>query len=643
MSREAVEWDIVSVPRTLSQLVETRAQEQPSAKAIAAPGRRPLTYRGLSFRIKVIGHTLAGHGIGRNDPVAILLPDGPEMAVALLSVATVASAAPLNPAFRTRECEFFLSSLEAKALILTPGLETPARAVAESLGIPVLDLEPVSDEAAGVFRLGSDRISPAGGTLGLTEPEDTAILLHTSGTTAGPKLVPIRQSSLCLSAHFIRTPLQLGPDDRSLIIMPLFHMHGLELVVTMLLARGMAICTPGFDPARFFDWVDEFDPTFYSAVPTIHQAILAEADRSRDILSRWSPRFIRSSSAPLSRRVRIGLETRLKATVVENYGCTETMQSTCNPVDRCKSGTVGIPVGSEVRIINESGQSLPSGERGEIAVKGPCVMKGYKNNPEASAAAFIDGWLRTGDEGYLDDEGYLVLTGRLNEKINRGGEKISPGEVDEVLMSHLDVLQVATFPVPHSSLGEDVAAAVVRARDSKVTNSELRAFAEAHLAPFKVPRQIVFVEAIPKGSTGKLLRAGLAESLGLTGPRAAERRSHKATRQPTALEQEILLVWQRTLGLNEIDINDNFFFLGGNSLLAMQVVSRLGQRLGLTVPAGAIFESPTVASLALTVVQLRAETQTPERVSRILAEIEALDDEDASQMLANMESEAEPD
>ncbi|HEY4333187.1 MAG TPA: AMP-binding protein, partial [Ilumatobacteraceae bacterium] len=334
-------------------------------------------------------------------------------------------------------------------------------------------------------------------------------------TTSRPKIVPLRQRNLARSARNIAAALELTSSDRSLNVMPLFHIHGMMAGMLAPLSAGAAvICTPGFDAFKFHRWIDELQPTYYSAVPTMHQMVLARAPKPRPT----SLRFIRSSSASLPGPVAEALDTLFVVPVIEAYGMTEAShQMTCNPLPprSRKLGSVGVATGIEVAILAADNSVLPSGERGEVSIKGATVVDGYENNPSANESAFTAGWFRTGDEGMLDDEGYLFLTGRLKEQINRGGEKISPIEVDEVLLRHPAVAEAVTFAIPHDKLGEEVGAAVVLAAGHEVSERDLRTYLGEQLAAFKVPRQIVFVDEIPKGATGKIQRIGLAAKLNL--------------------------------------------------------------------------------------------------------------------------------
>jgi len=492
-----------------------------NAPAIGAPGRPSLTHGGLRTLAARTVADLNAMGIGRNDRVGMVLPNGPEMAAAFVAVGCGATTAPLNPAYRADELEFYLSDLNAKALIIQQGMDSPARAVAAARNIPVVELIPTGGPA-GEFTLKPE--APLSGTPtqgGYAAAEDAALVLHTSGTTSRPKIVPLRQINVTASAYHIGETLALTPGDCCLNIMPLFHIHGLiAAVLSSLAAGGSVSCTPGFTAFKFFAWFDEVRPSWYTAVPTMHQALLGLTARNAEIIRRGRLRFIRSSSASLPPQVMTAVEEAFGVPLIESYGMTEAahqMASNPLPPRPHHAGSVGIAAGPEVGIMDETGKLLPSGELGEVVIRGRNVTAGYENNPDANAKAFTNGWFRTGDEGTIDAAGYLRLTGRLKEIINRGGEKVSPLEVDTVLMDHPAVAQVVTFGMPHSKLGEEVAAAVVLREGHTLDERGLRDFAAERLAQFKVPRKIVFLAEIPKGATGKLQRIGLAEKLGLSG------------------------------------------------------------------------------------------------------------------------------
>jgi acyl-CoA synthetase (AMP-forming)/AMP-acid ligase II len=501
---------------TITQLLAAGRDE---AVAIAAPGRAPLDYAALRRHAGAVVARLNGLGLGRNDRVAIVLPNGPEMAAAFVGIAAGCTTAPLNPAYRTDEFDFYLSDLGAKALIVEAGSDSPAIEVARRRKVALLRLSAGSG-AAGLFDLVAEDAGGGGGAAGgFAAADDVALVLHTSGTTSRPKIVPLSQRNVTASAAHIGRTLALTPADRCLNIMPLFHIHGLiAAVLSSLGAGGSVFCTPGFNALKFFAWLEEAGPTWYTAVPTMHQAILARAARNAGIIAARRLRFIRSSSSSLPPQVMAELERVFGAPVIESYGMTEAShQMASNPLPPLprKPGTVGIAAGPEVAIMDDKGRLLAPGQVGEIVIRGRNVTRGYENNAKANAESFVDGWFRTGDQGVLDAEGYLSITGRIKEIINRGGEKISPREVDEVLMDHPAVAQAVAFAVPHDKLGEDIAAAVVLREGAAATERELRDFCAARLADFKVPRKVLILDEIPKGATGKLQRIGLAAKLGL--------------------------------------------------------------------------------------------------------------------------------
>jgi acyl-CoA synthetase (AMP-forming)/AMP-acid ligase II len=560
--------------------------------------------------------TLNAIGMGRNDRVAIVLPNGPEMATAFLAVAAGATSAPLNPAYHANEFDFYLSDLNAKALIIQSGMDSPAIAVAQTRGIPIIELSPVLEAEAGIFTVKGDKHSRAARN-GFAQPHDVALVLHTSGTTSRPKIVPLTQANLCTSAHNIRMAFELIDRDRCLNVMPLFHIHGLiAAILSSLVSGASVVCTPGFDASKFFGWLEEFRPSWYTAVPTMHQAILERVASNRDIIARCPLRFIRSCSASLPLKVMTQLESVFNAPAIESYGMTEAAhQMTSNPLPprQRKPGSVGVATGPKVAIMDEAGNLLPTGEIGEIVIRGANVTRGYESNPEANENAFTNGWFRTGDQGLMDDDGYLFITGRLKEIINRGGEKIAPREVDEALMDHPAVAQAVTFAVPHATLGEDVAAAVVLRENALATEREIRELAFARLADYKVPSQVVLVDEIPKGPTGKLQRIGLAEKLA-----AQLKGKFVAPRDP--VEDALAGIWTEVLGIEPVGVCDNFFALGGDSLLATQLISRVRAAFRVELPLGTIFREPTVAEQALVIEDM------------LLKEIEELTEEEAQRL-----------
>jgi acyl-CoA synthetase (AMP-forming)/AMP-acid ligase II len=504
----------------MQTLQEWMAQGQANAVCLSAPNAAPLSYQGLRNLARYVQTSLNAVGIGRNDRVAIVLPNGAEMAAAFVAVAACSTSAPLNPSYRADEFEFYLNDLHAKALVVEQGSQSPAVEVAKKLGVSIVYLHPSPTQGAGSFTLDTaSRTTQPAAAPGMAHADDVALVLHTSGTTSRPKIVPLTQRNVCASAQHIAKSTAFSASDRGLNVMPLFHIHGLIAGILAPLSQGGEVhCTSGFNALKFFSQMEEVKPTWYTAVPTMHQAILSRAANNRDVITKVPLRFIRSSSSSLPPQVLAELEATFHAPVIEAYGMTEAAhQMACNPLPpgKRKPGTVGLAAGPEVAIMDNDGQLLPTGSTGEIVIRGPNVTPGYENNDKANAEAFTHGWFRTGDQGVMDSEGYISITGRLKEIINRGGEKISPREIDEILMDHAAVAQVVCFGIPHEKLGEEVGAAVVLREGQTATEKELRDYVATRVADFKVPRKILLLEEIPKGATGKLQRIGMAQKLGL--------------------------------------------------------------------------------------------------------------------------------
>ena len=512
------------MPTTLQSLLTIGSD---AALAISAPQRSPLNYGALRTLVSSTLESLNAMGVGRNDRVAIVLTNGPEMATCYMACASGTTSAPLNPAYRADEFEFYLSDLNAKVLIVEQASSSPAIAVAQKLGVRVVDLLVAEGAPAGSFTLQpreASQAAPAAVAMtrgGYSEAGDIGMVLHTSGTTSRPKIVPLSVGNLCASASHIRHTLQFTPADIGLNIMPLFHIHGLIAGVLAPLSAGSQVfCTPGFNALKFFGWMDEAHPTWYTAVPTMHQAIVTRAKGNVDVIKRNPLRFLRSSSSSMPPQVIAELEAIFGSPLIESYGMTEaTHQMASNPLPPKvrKPGTVGVAAGPEVAIMGLDGEMLGADAVGEIVIRGPNVTAGYENNVTANEEGYFNGWFRTGDQGMRDADGYLSITGRLKEIINRGGEKVSPREVDEIIMDHPAVNQVVCFGMPHPKLGEEVAAVVVLVEGAQATEREIQDFVSKRAADYKVPKKILFMDEIPKGATGKLQRIGLAQKLGLGG------------------------------------------------------------------------------------------------------------------------------
>jgi acyl-CoA synthetase (AMP-forming)/AMP-acid ligase II/thioesterase domain-containing protein len=578
---------------SLSLLIQEQVRLRPEARVIFAPDRQPLDYTGLWSQMQTVGSVLRASGLSTGSRVAIVLPNGPEMAVAFLGVASCATCVPLNPASRESEFEFYFSDMRVDAVLLQQGESGPARACAQAMGLRIFDVVFDPEAEAGRFKFADPMPRPPAVVVP-GAPADVALLLHTSGTTARPKIVPLTHRNLAASARNIARHLSLSPDDRCLNVMPLFHIHGLVgALLASIAGGGSVVCCPGFNDRRFFDWVHVFQPTWYTAVPTIHQAVAAQSQQYRQKAPEHRFRFIRSSSSSLPPATMKALETLTGAPVIEAYSMTEAahqMTSNALPPGTRRPGSVGVAAGVELAVLDEGGRSLGPGQSGEIVIRGPSVIEAYENNPAANASSFIDGWFRTGDQGLLDHEGRLFISGRLKEIVNRGGEKVSPREVDDALLEHPEVAQAVAFQVPHPTLGEDLAAAVVRRPGARVSEAGLRTFLLGRLSEFKIPSRILFVDAVPKGATGKVQRLTLHKAF-----EAALVESYVAP--VTDVQIALANAWQEVLGVPRVGLTDNFFSMGGNSLGAMRLVEAMERATGLKFELVDIFRAPTINQL----------------------------------------------
>jgi acyl-CoA synthetase (AMP-forming)/AMP-acid ligase II len=434
------------------------------------------------------------------------LPNGLPAIVSFLAASIAGTAAPLNPAYRQDEFSFYLEDTGAKVLIVPPDGGEAARLAAAGK-IPILTVETESD---GTVRLAG---APKAGSAAPPSPDDVALVLHTSGSTGRPKRVPLKHRNLAASVQNIAKTYELTPDDISLTVMPLFHVHGLVAsTLATLLSGGTVVVPARFNPLSFWRTVRDSRATWYSAVPTMHQLLLARVGKGNEKpAGAESLRFIRSCSAPLPVEIAQRMESIFGAPVLEAYGMTEAShQMASNPLPPAphKFGAVGPGTGVRIGIVNADGRHLETGQQGEVVIQGPNVIQGYENNPDANKVSFVDGWFRTGDQGILDADGYLRLVGRIKELINRGGEKIGPPEIDELLLTHPSVSAAVCFGVPHATLGEEVEAAVTLSEPT--TEAELIAYCRERLAEFKRPKKIHIVTEIPRTATGKIQRRAVA-------------------------------------------------------------------------------------------------------------------------------------
>ncbi len=604
---------------TLFDRLAQHAQRTPDAPALLAHGRQALSYGRLWQQLSALVETLNGAGIGRGERVAIVLPNGPELATACLGVMACAVAAPVNPDYKRPEYEVIFKRLLPRALILLKGAAHPAREAAQALGMPVLELAVSLSEPAGVFTLLGSTRALATYTPGFGRPEDVALVLQTSGTTARPKVVPLSQRNVLASASNLAASLQLTAADRCLHFLPMFHIGGIvDVLATPLLTGGQAFCSVSFSAPSFFRDLETFRPSWTQAVPVMLEEMLANAPAHAALLANHSLRLVRSVSAPLAAPRMIAFEKVFNVPVIEIYGMTETTGViTSNPLPPAQRlpASVGVVAGTELRVLDStSRQPLPAGQVGEVVVRGANVMVGYEDAPEDNARSFVDGWFHTGDLGYLDAQGYLFLTGRVKDMINRGGEKVSPFEVDQALLEHPAVFDAAAFAMPHPALGEDVAAVVVLKAGASASALELTAFLRERLAFFKIPKALHFAEKVTRAANGKLQRARLTEMYGALGADAAlSRPDFVAPDSPVS--RMLASVWSTILKMDDIGMGDDFFALGGDSLKAASLINALQQKFGETIYVSSVFDAPTLAKY-----EHYLQQHYPEVVARILGE-----------------------
>ena len=580
---------------TINEFI-TSGKQDPSSTALLDIGGRGLSYRRLREHVVCTVKTLNARGFRPNDRLALVMQNGPMMATAILSITSGFACVPLNPEYKENEFEQQLTSVRAKCILVQSGVGSAAREASSRLGLEVLELEPVESEV-GAFRIrGTGGEPPAEPIWAGTE--DVALMMHTSGTTSKPKLVALTNSIVSHSVGVIAERLQLAPADRSINVLPLYHVHGQTMVFTSVASGGSIVCAPGFDPERFFSWFEGLKPTWYSTVPTMHRAILDVAKANASVISNGRLRFVRSGSSALPVQLIRELEEALRVPVIEAYGMTEAshgISSNLLPPGKRRAGSVGVPYKEEeVAILGEDGRLLGEGEVGEILIRGKNVITGYVNNPEANAASFTGGWLKTGDLGYLDADGYLFIAGRKKDVINRGGEKISPREVEEALMEDGAVSQAIVFPVQHPTLGEDLMAAVVLRKGHSVEEGALRAGLAGRVARHKVPQRIVVVDKIPQGPTGKPQRWEMAKILkaGSGGQAGA------AVKDVSVIEAKIQRIWAEVLKRDAIGLDERFLEAGGDSLRVTQIASRLRAEFGVELDLETLFDADTISRQA---------------------------------------------
>ncbi len=579
-------------------LLRHQANASPGSVAIERINELPVSYLSVCNWAEDIAQGLLSQGVspdGTRSRVAIVLPNGPEMSIALLAVCCIGAALPFNPLYREAEFEDYFHRTGVNFLLVGHDDNGFAPEVAARLGIKVLRLNK-NGRLAKAQNI--DNSSPVKKQITAPDPDDIALVLLTSGSTGRPKSVPLTHRNICTSAYEVVRSMGLGQSDRCLSMWEQFHIGGLvDLLLAPLSSGGTIISTSGFDAAKFYQLLADAKPTWFQGVPTTLRELVFHAERNNIAMQPNTLRLIRSVAAALPPRLMEEVESLFALPVIQTFGMTEAgplITSTRLPPAVRIPGAVGTSCGSEIRILGPANTELESGETGEVAVRGSNVFSGYKNDTEANSKAFRNGWFLTGDTGYLDEDGQLFLTGRVKQIINRGGEKVNPQEVDDVLLAHPEVEEAATFALKHRTLGEDVGAAIVLRSDTSTTERELLQFLSSRLASFKVPQQLFMYERLPRNAVGKIDRLALTE--------AAESKAACITNasdgETSILEQRLAKLWASELNLTEVGLDDNFFAAGGDSLAGVRLYLAVEEDLGQPLPQSALTGITTVREMA---------------------------------------------
>ncbi len=586
---------------TMYEVLRHWAGETPRSPALLEHGRPPLAFCDLLRSTDAMGAALNRWGFGRNDRIAVVHPGGRDMAAAIIGIWSYATPVPLNPDSTLGEFALHLRDMRVTAVAILADMDTAARRAAIDLDLPILDLRP--DGHGGMMLTATTRAhAPSDAHAGPVQPDDIIAVLATSGTTSHSKIVPIRHRQLTARNEIAAADLGLTPGDRGLNMLRLYHSGGLgQGISTPLIAGSSVAVLTDFSVEGIFEALDTEQVTWCAASYAVYHAIHPHLKTYRPAIERIASRlrFMRSGTGPLNATVAEDVEAAFGVPIVVTYGTSEAGSSTSDPPDRPRPdrSSVGKRGHRGVEILDDTGKPLPPGATGEIAVRGPTVFDGYENDDAANRIAFIGEWFRTGDLGYFDDDGYLFVTGRIKEMINRGGQNITPVEIDDALLAHPDVIAASAFPVPHPTLGEDVAAAIVTRNGAPLDHRALSQFLRGRLAEYKIPRQLFFTAEIPKGPTDKVQRHTLADVFADT-PVAPANAEGAPNRKPSAMERRLQDLWAAALGRDHVGLDDDFFQLGGDSLQAVQLFLQIEKRLGHPLPRSVLFEAGTVAAMA---------------------------------------------
>ncbi|MHA1661068.1 MAG: SDR family NAD(P)-dependent oxidoreductase [Promethearchaeota archaeon] len=571
---------------TLYKIVKFWANKTPNAEAFDVIGKRAITYNNLYKEIKDTIARLSALGIKKNNRIAVVLPNNPEMAIIFLAVSSFATCIPLNPDFTKKELNFFLKKLKPHAILLPDNLDNPRVFLsAQKIKIIVAKIKFYKSFKIGIkeFKCDKKNITSKKIFVKLSKTSDIALIIHTSGTTADSKIVPLTHKNICTSARVKCDVLKITQKDQALNMMQLFNVHGISIMITSLMSGGKTIFVPAFNKEKFLGWLKRYKITWFSTTPTIIGEISNITDSKQE---NNKLRFIRSSAAILPPKIQSKIKFLFGVDIIDSYGMTEALEVACSYLKK-KIGSVGKATASEIAIVDKNNKFIKSDKIGEILIKGENVFHGYYK--QANKNYFYKGWFRSGDLGYMDNDGFIFIVGRTKEIVNRGGNKIIPAEVDKVLMKHPFVKTAVSFSVPHSSLGEDLAVAIKL--NKKLTKKEVYDFMVNKLATYKIPRQILIVDKIPKSKTGKYQRHKLYNHF----KSYLKMENGKPFNE---IEETLVELWKEVLKMESISIFDNFFQLGGSSILVTQLQSKLDKIFPGKIKVADLFTYPTISELA---------------------------------------------
>lgn len=584
-----------TAPNTLVYLIDKVSKNTPNAACLLAPNKKPLSFIQLMVLIEETHHYLNKQGFDNSSRIALLLPNTVEAAAAFLSISASCTVVPLNPAATDVELKQFTQLIKPHAIITIAGLRQKIEGIGNLFSIPLIELVSDDQKGAGYFVLKGE-VSNRNSLSNYVSGNDIAIILLTSGSTAAPKIIPITHEHYC---HYMTEVVKIRSAtsvDRYLNLAYLHHLQGINGICVPIVVGGSCVCSSTEKSLLSIEYFEEFSPTFYTALPVQHQQLLSQAI-AKNFVFNGSLRAIVTGSAAMSEHLALSLEHLFNAPVIDTYGMSETLGICSNPLppDRRKSRSVGIVLPSvDITILGQNDEPVILNIEGEIVVTSPWMFTGYLENDELNKAAFCQYGFKTGDIGYFDADNYLFITGRVNEAINRGGEKVSPAEIDQVLLSHPNITEAVTFAISDKTLGEDIVAAVVT-NDKTITPDIIKNFIKDKLSSQKIPSKIFVTEYIPKGPTGKIQRNKMAGYFNSYFHKKNEKIKSLPILTIDQIHQALTILWSKLLPAKTcIKEGESFFDLGGDSFLFFQLTVLVEQELGIFFPENVLLQGQTL-------------------------------------------------